>query len=38
MAKDRDGALVYLAESTWKLNHTMENNPDIYFSATRERG
>ena len=38
MAKDRDGALVYLAESTWKLNHTMENNPDIRFSATRERG
>ncbi|MBX9925657.1 MAG: peptide chain release factor 3 [Hyphomicrobiaceae bacterium] len=38
MAKDRDGAMVYLAESTWKLNHTMENNPDIMFSATRERG
>jgi len=38
MAKDRDGALVYLAESEWKLRHTMENNPDIRFSAVRERG
>jgi peptide chain release factor 3 len=38
MAKDRDGALVYLAESDWKLRHTIENNPDIRFSAVRERG
>jgi peptide chain release factor 3 len=38
MAKDRDGALVYLAESEWKLRHTMETNPDIKFSAVRERG
>jgi peptide chain release factor 3 len=38
MAKDRDGALVYLAESDWKLRHTMENNPEIKFSAVRERG
>lgn len=38
MAKDRDGALVYLAESEWKLRHTQENNPDIRFSAVRERG
>jgi peptide chain release factor 3 len=38
MAKDRDGAWVYLAESNWKLNHTIENNPDVRFSATRERG
>jgi peptide chain release factor 3 len=38
MAKDRDGALVYLAESDWKLRHTAENNPDITFSAIRERG
>jgi peptide chain release factor 3 len=38
IAKDRDGALVYLAESEWKLRHTMENNPDLKFSAVRERG
>jgi peptide chain release factor 3 len=38
MAKDRDGALVYLAESDWKLRHTIENNPEIKFSAVRERG
>jgi peptide chain release factor 3 len=38
LAKDRDGALVYLAESDWKLRHTMENNPDLKFSAVRERG
>ena len=38
MAKDRDGALVYLAESDWKLRHTIENNPALKFSAVRERG
>ena len=38
MAKDRDGALVYLAESEWKLRHTIENNPGVRFSAVRERG
>ncbi len=38
LAKDRDGALVYLAESEWKLRHTMENWPDLKFSAVRERG
>ena len=29
---------VYLAESEWKLRHTMENWPDLKFSAVRERG
>ena len=38
MAKDRDGALVYLPESEWKLRHTQENWPNITFSAVRERG
>ncbi len=37
-AKDRDGALVYLAESEWKLRHTQENWPDLQFAAVRERG
>ena len=37
-AKDRDGALVYLPESEWKLRHTQENWPNIKFSAVRERG
>jgi peptide chain release factor 3 len=38
MAKDRDGALVYLAESNWMLGHRIEKWPDIKFSAVRERG
>lgn len=38
MARDRDGALVYLPESEWRLRHTAENWPDMEFAAVRERG
>jgi peptide chain release factor 3 len=37
VALDRDEAPVFLAGSTWELNHAMEKWPKIRFSATRER-
>ena len=37
MAKDRDGNAVFLAKSAWDVNYQQERNPDIQFSATRER-
>lgn len=37
MAKDRDGNPVFLAKSAWDVNYQQERNPDIRFSATRER-
>jgi peptide chain release factor 3 len=38
VAKDRDGALVFLAESAWAMKYKSEKFPKIIFSATRERG
>ena len=38
IATDRDGALVFLAESAWMLKYRGEKFPDIKFSALRERG
>lgn len=38
IAKDRDGAYVFLAESTWALGYKSERFPNVIFSATRERG
>jgi peptide chain release factor 3 len=38
IATDRDGALVYLAESPWMLKYKSEKFPDIRFLALRERG
>jgi len=38
LAKDRDGALVYLPESEWRLRHTQEQWPDVRFANVRERG
>ena len=38
VARDRDGALVFLAESAWMLKYKGEKFPDIKFSALRERG
>ena len=38
VARDRDGALVFLAESAWMLKYKGEKFPDIAFSALRERG
>jgi peptide chain release factor 3 len=37
MAKDRDGNPVFLARSAWDVGYQQERNPDIKFSATRER-
>ena len=38
VARDRDGALVFLAESAWMLKYKGEKFPAVVFSATRERG
>jgi peptide chain release factor 3 len=38
IATDRDGALVFLAESAWMLKYKGEKFPDIKFAALRERG
>ncbi|MBB4640678.1 peptide chain release factor 3 [Rhizorhapis suberifaciens] len=37
MAKDRDGNPVYLAKSAWDVGYVQDRNPDVRFSATRER-
>ncbi|MEO6904903.1 MAG: peptide chain release factor 3, partial [Ginsengibacter sp.] len=36
IAKDKDGLLVYLAQSEWFLNTERTNNPDIEFHFTSE--
>ena len=36
IAEDKDGALVYLAQSEWFLNTERTNNPDIEFHFTSE--
>jgi peptide chain release factor 3 len=36
IAEDKDGQLVYLAQSEWFLNTEMQNNPDIRFDFTSE--
>jgi peptide chain release factor 3 len=38
IARDRDGALVFLAESAWMLKYKSEKFPGVKFSALRERG
>ena len=38
LARDRDGALVFLPESAWMLNKTSEDWPDLKFVVVRERG
>jgi len=37
LAKDRDDNLVFLAKSAWDVGYQEERNPEIKFSATRER-
>ncbi|MFC3096692.1 peptide chain release factor 3 [Alteraurantiacibacter palmitatis] len=37
LAKDRDGDLVFMAKSPWDVNYAAEKNPDLAFSATKER-
>jgi peptide chain release factor 3 len=36
IAEDKDGHLVYLAQSEWFLNTERSNNPDIEFHFTSE--
>jgi len=36
IAEDKDGHLVYLAQSEWFLNTERKNNPDIEFHFTSE--
>ncbi|MCB0592312.1 MAG: peptide chain release factor 3, partial [Saprospiraceae bacterium] len=36
IARDKDGALVYLAESAWSLKTVRENHPEIDFHLTTE--
>ena len=37
LAKDRDGDLVFMAKSPWDVNYQIEKNPELTFSATKER-
>ncbi|MDE1916917.1 MAG: peptide chain release factor 3 [Sphingomonadales bacterium] len=37
LAKDRDGALVFMARSAWDVSYQQERNPGLTFSATKER-
>ena len=37
LAKDRDGDMVFLAKSPWDVGYQEEKNPDLVFSATKER-
>jgi peptide chain release factor 3 len=37
LAKDRDGDPVFLARSAWDVGYQQERNPDLTFSATKER-
>ena len=37
LAKDRDGNPVFMAKSAWDVNYQQERNPDLKFSATKER-
>ena len=37
LARDRDGDLVFMARSAWDVSYQQERNPDLAFSATKER-
>jgi peptide chain release factor 3 len=36
-AKDRDGDPVFMARSAWDVSYQQERNPELVFSATKER-
>jgi len=36
LANDKDGKLVYLAESAWTLKMAQDNHPDVEFLTTSE--
>ncbi|MBV1918849.1 MAG: peptide chain release factor 3 [Sphingomonadaceae bacterium] len=37
LARDRDGNAVFMAKSAWDVGYQEERNPDLKFSATKER-
>jgi peptide chain release factor 3 len=37
LARDRDGDLVFMAKSPWDVGYQQEKNPQLTFSATKER-
>ncbi len=37
LAKDRDGDPVFMARSIWDVSYQQERNPELTFSATKER-
>jgi peptide chain release factor 3 len=37
MAEDVDGAPVYLGKSAWEIGYVQEKNPNVRFSASKER-
>ena len=37
LARDRDGDAVFMAKSAWDVGYQQEKNPDLIFSATKER-
>jgi peptide chain release factor 3 len=37
LARDRDGDPVFMARSAWDVSYQQERNPDLVFSATKER-
>jgi peptide chain release factor 3 len=37
LARDRDGDMVFMARSPWDVSYQQEKNPDLSFSATKER-
>ncbi len=37
LAKDRDGDTVFMAKSIWDVGYQQEKNPEVTFSATKER-
>ena len=37
LARDRDGDLVFMAKSAWDVGYQQEKNPELTFSATKER-
>ncbi len=36
-ATDRDGAPVFLAKDQWEVNYVAQRNPDLRFTATKDR-
>ena len=37
LARDRDGDYVFMAKSPWDVSYQVEKNPELTFSATKER-